>query len=84
MNLFTLDGVRFLAELGCDPVLSPFRPAKGTDLANEAPPSAAFMEEAYLAAREIATAHGVELGPRCIPCQHNTITFPEGDAYYYS
>jgi hypothetical protein len=80
----TLDGVRFLAELGCDPVLSPFRPAQGTVLANEPPPSAAFMEEAYLAAREIATAHGVELGPRCIPCQHNTITFPEGDAYYRS
>lgn len=80
----TLEGVRFLAELGCDPVLSPFRPAAGTELAEAPPPSAAFMEEAYLEAREIATAHGVELGPRCIPCQHNTIAFPDGDAYYYS
>jgi len=80
----TLEGVRFLAELGCDPVLSPFRPAEGTELASTPPASANLMEQIYLEGREIAERHGVRLGPRCIPCQHNTVAFPDGDAYYYS
>jgi len=80
----TLEGVRFLAELGCDPVLSPFRPAEGTELASTPPASADLMERVYLEGLEIARNHGVVLGPRCIPCQHNTVAFPDGDAYYYS
>jgi len=80
----TLEGVRFLAELGCDPVLSPFRPADGTELASTPPASADLMEQVYLEGREIAENLGVRLGPRCIPCQHNTVAFPDGDAYYYS
>ena len=81
----TLRGVRFLAELGCDPCLSPFRPAPGTPLADHPLPEASLMEELYLASREIAEEHGVKLGPRCIPCQHNTVTFPDDSgAQYYS
>jgi hypothetical protein len=81
----TLEGVRFLAELGCDPVLSPFRPADGTELENEPPPTADLMEDVYLEARAIAESAGVKIGPRCIPCQHNTVAFPDGtDAFYYS
>ena len=80
----TLEGVRFLSELGCDPVLSPFRPAEGTELAMAPPASADLMERVYVEGREIAERLGVRLGPRCIPCQHNTVAFPDGDAYYYS
>lgn len=81
----TLRGVRFLAELGCDPCLSPFRPAAGTALADHPPPEASLMEDVYLASREIAEGHGVKLGPRCIPCQHNTVAFPDDSgAFYYS
>jgi len=81
----TLKGVRFLASLGCDPVLSPFRPADGTPLADVRPPSADVLEALYLAARDIVDECGVKLGPRCIPCQHNTVTFSDGsDAYYVS
>ncbi len=80
----TLEGVRFLAELGCDPALSPFRPAENTELADVPPPTADFMESVYLEASGIAEQYGVELGPRCIPCQHNTIAFPDGDGFYYS
>jgi hypothetical protein len=25
---------------------------------------------------------GVKLGPRCIPCMHNTLTFPDGTDFY--
>ena len=81
----TLRGVRFLAELGCDPCLSPFRPAAGTALAHHPLPEAALLEYVYLAAHEIAEEHGVKLGPRCIPCQHNTVSFPDDSgAFYYS
>jgi hypothetical protein len=81
----TLEGVEFLARLGCDPVLSPFRPATGTPLASVRPPSPIFLEKVFLESQEIAIRHGVSLGPRCIPCQHNTLTFPSNDpVYYYS
>jgi radical SAM superfamily enzyme YgiQ (UPF0313 family) len=81
----TLRGVEFLARLGCDPVLSPFRPAQGTALAAHPPPSPELLERVYLAGLEIADKHGVKLGPRCIPCQHNSLTFPDASgAYYYS
>lgn len=81
----TLRGVRFLAELGCDPCLSPFRPGAGTALADHPLPEASLMEDVYLASLGIAEEHGVKLGPRCIPCQHNTVAFPDDSgAFYYS
>jgi hypothetical protein len=80
-----LQGVEFLARLGCDPVLSPFRPANGTPLSHVRPPDAEQLQRIYLNAMEITERYGVKLGPRCIPCQHNTLTFPDGSsAYYYS
>jgi pyruvate-formate lyase-activating enzyme len=72
----TLAGVEFLAALGCDPVLSPFRPAEGTELASVPPPTAEFLVDLYGRAKEIVERHGVALGPRCVPCQNNTLTFP--------
>jgi hypothetical protein len=81
----TLEGVEFIARLGCDPCLSPFRPARGTKLAQLPPPNEKFMERVFLRALDIADRYGVKLGPRCIPCQHNTLTFPDGTpAYYFS
>jgi len=79
----TLEAVEFVARLGCDPVLSPFRPAEGTRLARVRPPTVEFQERLYLESREIVARHGVKLGPRCIPCQHNTLTFPDGSTDYY-
>ena len=71
-----LAGIRWLAERGCDPVLSPFRPARETKLAAMAPPSRDMLAEVLVEARAIVREHGVQLGPRCVPCQHNTLTFP--------
>jgi hypothetical protein len=73
----TLDGVRFLAELGCQPVLSPFRPAPGTPEERSPPPTAAYLADVYLRAREIVEDYNVKLGPECLACQHNTLTFPD-------
>ncbi len=72
----TLRGVEALAARGCDPVLSPFRPDPSTPLRNAPPPGVEFLAEAYERSAEIAERHGVMLGPRCVPCQHNTLTFP--------
>jgi len=72
----SIDGVRALAERGCTPVLSPFRPAPGTPLQNIPSPSAEFFEEVYLRACEVCDINNIELGPQCIPCQHNTLSFP--------
>lgn len=82
----TLKGVQALAERGCDPVLSPFRPSPLTPLRKELPPTIELQREAYLRAREIVSRYsGVELGPRCIPCQHNTLAFPyqTDDTFYH-
>jgi hypothetical protein len=72
----TLAGIEWLAERGVSPVISPFRPARGTHLAEHAPADAAALREILHEARVIVARHGVELGPRCVPCQHNTLTFP--------
>ncbi len=80
----TLEGVRNLAQIGCDPVLSSFKPLKGTLLSDVLSPTPAFQEHVYDEAERIARQNGVLLGPRCIPCQHNTLTFPlEGKDYFF-
>lgn len=80
----TLAGVEFLARLGCDPVLSPFRPSPGTVLVNAPAPTMDLLERVYQESLNIVEKHGVKLGPRCIPCQHNTLTFPDSSgAYHY-
>jgi hypothetical protein len=72
----TLEGVEWLASLGCSPVLSPFRPSRGTVLAAAPPLSPAVLRSVLAGSRTIAQSHDVPLGPRCVPCQHNTLTFP--------
>ena len=78
----TLKGVEALAKRGCDPVLSPFRPDPHTPLRNMPPPTIEFLTEAYERSVEIVERYGVKLGPRCIPCQHNTLAFPDGSGEY--
>lgn len=78
----TLAGVDALAKVGCIPVLSPFRPDPITDLASLPPPSVDEMIRIFLEATEIASRYGIKLGPRCIPCSHNTMTLADGSGDY--
>jgi len=72
----TLKAVEELARIGCDPVLSPFRPAPGTPLEQLSAPSYEFMAKAYQRAEKIVSKYpGVVLGPRCKACGHNTLSF---------
>lgn len=77
---YTLEGVEAIAERGCVPVLSPFRPDPATPMADHAPASADYLRIAFERAREIAAKHDVTLGPSCAPCTHNTLNFAEQDA----
>ena len=72
----TLAGVEFLAALGCHPVLSPFRPAPGTRLQRQEAPSSSDLITILSGARAICQHYGVNLGPECLQCQHNTLAFP--------
>lgn len=73
----TLAGVEHLARMGADPALSPFRPpAPGQPLAQHPPPSPETLLDVYERSLAIAQEYGVRLGPRCVPCQHNTFAMP--------
>ena len=63
----TLRGIDYLARLGCEPVLSPFRPSRNTALAALEPPNEQYLMRIYNGAMDIVAARGVRLGPRCIP-----------------
>lgn len=82
----TLVGVRDLVDRGCLPVLSPFRPDPNTPMGKRGalPPTVAEMRRAWEATLEICETadNGVKPGPRCIPCHHNTVTFPDGSDFY--
>lgn len=71
----TLLGVQAIIDRGAVPVLSPFRPDPATPLASIAPPSAWELEDTFVRAAEIVSTAGAELGPDCLPCTHNTLTF---------
>lgn len=79
----TLAGVAALADRGCEPVLSPFRPSPVTPLSHLKPPSAAMLSEIYQRSLDIVEKAAVKLGPKCIPCMHNTLTFPDESGYYF-
>jgi hypothetical protein len=80
----TLKGVEALAERGCDPVLSPFRPDPVTPMHDMKPSTANELLEVWQRSQEIVGRYeGVKLGPRCVPCMHNTLTFADNSGDYY-
>jgi len=80
----TLRGVEALVARGCQPVLSPFRPAPQSLLAHVAPPTADLLANVFEQARDVAECLGGKLGPRCLPCQHNVLALPDTSGYYHS
>lgn len=65
----TLKGVEKLAMRGCLPVLSPLYPYGEASTQ----PSAQLLIEAKIKSQEICDKYGIELGPTCRPCSHNTL-----------
>jgi Radical SAM superfamily len=80
----TLAGLRELVVRGCIPVLSMFRPHPSTPLSQAPSATLEEIETVYLRSLEICeeVGNGVLPGPRCIPCQHNTVTLPLDGEFY--
>lgn len=79
----TLKGVKELSKLGSDIVLSPFVPAENTPLSHLNPPTEKDLITTYEESKKITDAYNVKIAPRCIPCQHNTLAFPDDTADYF-
>lgn len=81
----TLDGVRWLCERGVMPILSPFRPLRGTPLEThtrvDGARSGADLQSVAERAQEVADGYDMPLGPTCIPCQGNTLNVAGHPAY---
>lgn len=72
----TLVGVETLAGMGVMPILSPFRPLKGTNLAHNTGFSTEQYIKLYEESKRICKANKLPLGPTCTCCQNNTLTLP--------
>lgn len=70
-----LSGVRYLCELGVTPIFSAFRPIPGTDMEHVVPYSNERLLGLVKKAEEICDEYGIKLGPECIACQNNTLSF---------
>jgi hypothetical protein len=72
----TIAGVNKMLERGIVPMLSPFRPAPGTPLAEKKAPTAEFLYSVFMRSFDAALKHGSFVGPTCTPCQHNAMALP--------
>lgn len=70
-----LEGIEWLASNGIQPVISPFRALSGTVYANTAPPTTQNLMQIYDKASQICKKYNLNLGPDCIYCQNNTLSF---------
>lgn len=72
-----LKGIEKLCEKGIEPIISIFRPLKGTPLENINPPSTVELFCLYQQCQKIVHKYSLILGPDCIQCQNNTLSYTE-------
>lgn len=72
-----LKGIEQLCERGIEPIISVFRPLKGTPLENLNPPPTIELFALYEKCQNIAHKYSLILGPDCIECQNNTLSYTE-------
>ncbi len=70
-----LRGIEFVCELGVAPILSVFRPIPETDMGESIPLTNEKLLEIYGKAEQICKKHNLRLGPDCVDCQNNTLSF---------
>lgn len=70
-----LEGVEYVCKMGVAPILSVFRPIKGTPMENVVPPDNLWLLEAYEKVEKICRKYGLKPGPDCPSCQNNTLAF---------
>lgn len=72
-----LNGVKYLAEHGIQPILSPFGPRSDTSLKNKIPFSSEKLVDIYNECVAICQQFDLLPGPDNIPCQNNTLSIPK-------
>lgn len=69
-------GVEWLCQQGVMPIVSIFRPMDSIVLKDALPPDNQELKNIFNKATSIASKYGLTLGPSCIACQNNTLSFP--------
>lgn len=70
-----LEGIKWLSSNGIQPIISPFRALGGTECADSVPPTTQKLMQIYDEASSICEKYNLSLGPNCIFCQNNTLSF---------
>lgn len=68
-----LAGVEYMCKLGISPILSLFKPIKGTPLSHLLPPSDREILQICKATEKLCKQYGIPLGPTCHYCEDNTL-----------
>jgi len=71
-----LDGIKQLCEIGVMPIISIFRPLRGTAMESVIPPNNTWLYNLYQKAQAICESFHLHLGPSCTDCQNNTLSLP--------
>lgn len=72
-----LEGIEHIAQIGVQPILSPFGPRQDTELRNMVPFSSEKQLELFKKCNEICDQYGLTPGPDNIECQNNTLSIPK-------
>lgn len=72
-----LQGIETLCKKGVEPVISVFRPLKGTPLESSNPPPTLELFTLYQHCLDITEKYSLILGPDCNECQNNTLSYSD-------
>lgn len=72
-----LEGIETLCQNGVEPIISIFRPLKDTPMENFNPPSTTQLFSLYQSCQNIVHKYSLILGPDCVECQNNTLSYTE-------
>ncbi len=72
-----LEGIESLCKMGIEPIISIFRPLKGTELYACNPPATLDIINIYHSCQSIVSRYAMILGPDCPMCQNNTLSYTE-------
>lgn len=71
-----IGGIKKLASMGIQPIISIFRPLPDTPLENLIAPPLMDTYRLYYVAERLCNRRGLRLGPACVFCQNNTLSLP--------
>lgn len=74
----TIAGAKHLASMGVMPIISPFRPLKGSMLADTKTMPVDSYVDLFFTIRDICKEYNIIPGPTCKACQNNTLALPIG------